>query len=343
MPDLVVPTDRGLYCPPGGFHIDPWSPVDRAVVTHAHADHARPGSKRYLVSREGEGVARTRLGEDARLESLGWAEPTTINGVRISLHPAGHILGSAQVRLEHEGDVWVVTGDYKTVPDDTCTPFEPVRCRVIITECTFGLPVFRWKPQAEVFDDINAWWRANQNAGRTSVILAYSLGKAQRVMAGVDRTIGPILAHGAAMPLTERYREAGVGLPLVEHATVAASKPNRGRALVIAPPSAAGTPWMRRFGPTSDAIVSGWAQIRGTRRRSSVDRGFVLSDHADWPGLLDAIDASGAERVIATHGYTEPFARYLREAKGLETGVLHTRFVGERAANDDDDQAEDAA
>ncbi|MDQ3607194.1 MAG: ligase-associated DNA damage response exonuclease, partial [Gemmatimonadota bacterium] len=295
---LLRITDRGLYCEAGDFHVDPWLPVERAVITHAHGDHARWGCDRYLGSREGERVLRTRLGADARIRTVEFGEVIDVGGVRVSLHPAGHILGSAQVRVEHRGEVWVVSGDYKTEPDSTCTPFEPVRCHTFVTESTFGLPIYRWEPQAEVFREIRAWWAANREAGRASVLFGYALGKAQRLLAGLlGAEEGPIFTHGAVERLNADYRASGIALPPTTYASAAAREQKWAGALIVAPPSAAGTTWLRRFGAASTAFASGWMRIRGARRRRSVDRGFVLSDHVDWPALLEAIQATGAERV----------------------------------------------
>ncbi|MEX2581894.1 MAG: ligase-associated DNA damage response exonuclease, partial [Gemmatimonadota bacterium] len=245
-------TPSGLYCAAGDFHIDPWRPVERAVITHAHGDHARWGSRAYLGSAEGERVLRTRLGSDARIESIGWGEPRDIGGVHVSLHPAGHILGSAQVRIEHGGEVWVVSGDYKTEVDATCTPFEPVRCDTFVTESTFGLPIYRWRPQGEVFDEITAWWGSNREAGRASVLFGYSLGKAQRLLAGLlGRELAPILTHGAVERLNEEYRASGITLPGTTYAGSSGERADRSGALVIAPPSAAGSTWLRRLGRIS--------------------------------------------------------------------------------------------
>jgi putative mRNA 3-end processing factor len=326
---LLSETERGLYCEAGDFYIDPWGPVERAVITHAHGDHARWGSGAYLGSREGERVLRTRLGADARIRSVDFGEVREIGGVRVSLHPAGHILGSAQVRVEHRGEVWVVSGDYKTEPDPTCTPFEPVRCHTFITESTFGLPIYRWAPQAEVFEEIATWWRSNRDAGRASVIFGYSLGKAQRLLAGLlGAEVGPIFTHGAVERLNRDYRESGVLLPPTTYAAEAGRGREWGGALIVAPPSAAGSPWLRRFGAASTAFASGWMRIRGARRRRSLDRGFTLSDHVDWPALLDAISATGAERVWVTHGYREPVVRWLEE-RGIEARAVASRWEGE--------------
>jgi putative mRNA 3-end processing factor len=325
-------SQRGLYCPAGDFYIDPWEPVDRALITHAHGDHARWGSRAYLAAREGERVLHTRLGDAAEIETIDFGASVDINGVRVSFHPAGHILGSAQIRAEHRGEVWVVSGDYKCDPDPTCRPFELVRCHTFVTESTFGLPIYRWRPQNEVFADIEDWWSSNAAAGRASVIFAYALGKAQRVLAGlIDRAVGPIYTHGAVEKLTRDYRDAGVAMPPTTHATTVPRSRGFAGALIIAPPAAAGTTWLRRFGELSDAFVSGWMQVRGTRRRRALDRGFALSDHVDWPALLNTISATGAERVWVTHGYREPVVRWLTE-HGVDARSIASRWEGEDEA-----------
>ena len=326
--DLVVETPEGLYCPAGDFHIDPWRPVPRAVITHAHADHARRGHAHYLAATPAEGVLRSRLGE-ITLQTLAYGERVNHYGVAVSLHPAGHVLGSAQVRIEHAGRVWVASGDYFTTGGDdtntTCAPFEPVRCDCFITESTFGLPIYRWQPQARVFDAIDAWWRGNAQAGRASLLLAYSFGKAQRILAGVDAGIGPIIVHGAVEALNRAYRAEGVALPPTLLVTDVSDKASLKRALVVAPPSVQGSVWAQRFGDYGDAFASGWMQLRGARRRHGVDRGFVLSDHADWPGLQRAIAATGAERVIVTHGYEAVMVRCLQQ-QGLQAGSFTTQY-----------------
>ena len=333
MTDLIVQRPEGLDCPPGDFYIDPWRPVPRAVITHAHADHARTGSGHYLAAAPGEGVLRSRLG-DIDLQLLGYGERIVHNGVGLSLHPAGHVLGSAQVRLEHGGEVWVASGDYKVAPDKTCAAFEPVRCDVFITESTFGLPIYRWQSDDDIFAGINDWWRANAEAGRASVLCCYSFGKAQRILSGVDASIAPIVVHGAVEPLNRAYRAAGVALPPTLLVSDAADKDIFKRALVLCPPSARGSPWIRRFGESSDAFASGWMQLRGARRRGGYDRGFVLSDHADWPGLMSAIGSTGAQRVIVTHGSIPVMVRYLTQ-QGLQAEGFETEYG--------DDSKEEAA
>ncbi|RYX90880.1 MAG: ligase-associated DNA damage response exonuclease [Comamonadaceae bacterium] len=325
MQDLIIQRPEGLYCPAGDFYIDPWRPVGRAVITHAHADHARMGHGHYLAATPAEGVLRARLGQDINLQNLDYGEQITHNGVQISLHPAGHVLGSAQVRLSHGGQTWVASGDYKVAPDATCAPFEAVRCDVFITESTFGLPIYRWRPDAEIFADINAWWAANAAVGRASVLMCYSFGKAQRVLSGLDSSIAPIVVHGAVQTLNTAYRAAGVDLPETLRVDDVADPADFKRAMVLCPPSAAGGPWIKRFGEFSDAFASGWMQLRGARRRGGYDKGFVLSDHADWPGLMGAIGATGAERVIVTHGSVPVLVRYLTE-QGLQAEAFHTEY-----------------
>jgi putative mRNA 3-end processing factor len=313
--DLVVARPEGLYCPAGDFHIDPWRAVPRAVITHAHADHARRGHGHTLAAADGAGLLRMRLGA-LSLQALAYGECVDLGGVRLSLHPAGHVLGSAQVRLERAGQVWVVSGDYfasahEADANPTCAPLEPVRCHCFVTESTFALPLYRWRPQAEVFGDIDRWWAANAGQGRASVIEAYSLGKAQRLLAGVDAAIGPLVVHPAVAAVNQAYRAAGVRLPsTVEPAAL--DPASRRRALVIAPGAALGSGWLRPFGDVSLAFASGWMQLRRARDRGALERGFVLSDHADWPGLLRTITATGAERVRVMHGFEDALVRHLQ-------------------------------
>lgn len=323
---VLTLTDRGLHCPAGDFFIDPWRPVDRALITHGHADHARPGHARYLATHAALPVMRHRLGEIAA-EGIGYGETRTIGDAKVSFHPAGHVPGSAQIRVEVGGEVWVVSGDYKTEEDGLSEAFEPVRCHSFISECTFGLPVFSWAPQADVVSQISDWWAANRAEGCTSVLGVYALGKAQRILAALP-PLGPVLTHGAVEATNAVMRAQGIALPETVPATPELEAKAYPGALVLAPPSALGSAWMRRFGPASTAVASGWMAVRGIRRRRGADRGFVLSDHADWRGLNDAIAATGAERVLVTHGYTAIFARWLTE-QGYDAGVLETEFEGE--------------
>ncbi|WP_420022649.1 ligase-associated DNA damage response exonuclease [Cereibacter azotoformans] len=324
---LLTFTDRGICCPEGDFHIDPWRPVPRALITHGHSDHARPGHGAYLATEGSAPVIRYRLG-DIRLGTIAYGERRRIGGVTVSFHPAGHVPGSAQIRVERAGEVWVVSGDYKVAGDGLSEPFEPVACHCFISECTFGLPVFRWKPQAELAADLNRWWAANAADGRVSILGAYALGKAQRLMASADPSIGPILTHGAVEATTGILRAQGLALPATTHVTPGIDGKTRPGALVIAPPSALGTGWANRFGPAAEAFASGWMALRGVRRRRGLAQGFVMSDHADWPGLNTAIRATGAERIFVTHGYTAIFRRWL-EDQGYEAGIVATEYEGE--------------
>ena len=325
---LLHPTEHGLYCAAGDFHVDPWRPVPRAVITHAHADHACWGCGRYLTSVEGRHVLRVRMGREAVIDAVEYGEGVGIGGVGVSLHPAGHILGSSQIRVEHRGEIWVVSGDYKTGPDATCRAFEPVRCHTFVTESTFGLPIYRWDSQETIFAQVNDWWRANRDAGRASLLYGYALGKSQRLLAGLDDAIGPIYTHGAVEKLNRAYRETGIPLPPTQYVGSAPRGFDWGGAMIVAPPSALGTPWTRRFGAASSGFASGWMRIRGPRRRKGVDRGFVLSDHVDWESLMGAIADTRATRVLVTHGYSAIVVRWLL-GRGLDAAVLATQYVGE--------------
>lgn len=332
--DLLRLEPAGLYCPAGDFFVDPWRPVDTAILTHGHSDHARFGSKRYFAEVSSESILRSRLGKEIDLAPKEYGERWKLGNAWVSLHPAGHLLGSAQVRIEVSGRVAVVSGDYKRQSDPTCVPFEVVPCDLFVTESTFGLPVFRWPSPDLVFDSIHRWWRENQTAGRTSLLLAYALGKSQRLLAGLDASIGPICLHGAVHGPTQLYRNQGISLPETITVSEASKDFDWSRALVLAVPSAQGTPWLRRFGEVSTAMASGWMAIRGTRRRRAVDRGFVMSDHVDWPSLLQTVKETCATTVWVTHGFSNVVARYLREqglypGNTLDASPLETQFQGD--------------
>jgi putative mRNA 3-end processing factor len=325
-PPVLTFTDSGIYCPAGDFHIDPWRPVSRALVTHGHSDHARWGMRAYLATAPALPVIRRRLG-DITAEGIAYGESRRIGDATVSFHPAGHVPGSAQVRVEVGGEVWVVSGDYKTEADGLAEAFEPVPCHAFISECTFGLPIFRWEPQPLVMERIAAWWAANAAAGKTSILGAYSFGKAQRLLAGLS-ALGPILTHGAVEEMTQVLRTQGYSLPPTVRVTPEVTPKTHPGALVIAPPSALVSAWSARLGPVEEAFVSGWMAVRGIRRRRALGTGFVLSDHADWQGLNDAIRATGAQRVFVTHGYTVPFRHWL-ETQGYDAGIVETRFGDE--------------
>jgi len=320
---------KGIYCPQADIYIDPWKPVKRALITHGHADHSKWGHQHYLCTHSAKPVIQYRLG-NINIESVAYGETVTINGVKFSFHPAGHIVGSAQIRAEYKGEVWVVSGDYKIQNDGLSEEFESVRCHAFITESTFGLPIYKWKPQAEVMQEINAWWQWNKQLGKVSVIGSYALGKAQRLIQNLDTSIGKIYTHGAIENTNQVIRKQGVKLQTTTKVSAAGNKKEYIGNMIIATPSAMQSNWMRRFSPVSTALASGWMTLRGARRRRSADRGFVLSDHADWDGLNSAIQASGAERIFVTHGYTEVFSKWLNE-QGYQAAIVKTEYSGELA------------
>lgn len=331
MVPLLSFSPRGIHCAQADVYIDPWRSVDKALITHAHSDHARRGHGHYLCSPVTKPLLQARLGEDLHIDTLDRGGSVTINGVRFSFHPAGHIPGSVQVRVEHKGEVWVATGDHKRAADGVSDAYEPVKCDTFITECTFGLPIYRWPEPEQVFAEMNAWWRQNAANETCSIISAYSLGKAQRVLKGVDPSIGPILVHGAVANMNTVLETTGLQLPLWELITKDTPKDRFRHALVVTPGSAIGTPWTAKMKPFSTAMASGWMQLRGWRRRSNIDKGFVLSDHADWDALLLAVKETGAQRIIATHGYTDVFSQYLRSI-GYDATAESTEFAGESGA-----------
>ncbi len=302
--DLIIRRPEGLYCPLGDFFIDPMRAVPRALVTHGHSDHAARGMGAYLCTQGTLPVIRHRLGR-INAEGIAYGERRRIGDVVVSFHPAGHVPGSAQIRIEAGAQVWVAGGDYKVEADRLCEPFEPVACDVFLTETTFGLPIFHWQPEEAVLEGMAAWWRANAAEGLGSVVLAYSFGKAQRLMAGLAEA-GRIAAHPTVAAMTEVLRGAGYALPQLG--------PVQPGALVIATPQGMASDWALGLGPHRVAAASGWMALAA--RRKGVDRGFVLSDHADFSGLWAAVQATGAGRVICLHGFTKAFAAWL-DARGL--------------------------
>jgi putative mRNA 3-end processing factor len=321
-------TDRGIYCPAGDFYIDPWRAVDRALITHGHSDHARPGHAAYLATDAALPVMRHRLGP-ITADGIAYGKVRQIGAARVSFHPAGHVPGSAQIKVEVGGEVWVVSGDYKLEADGLSEPFEPVACHAFITECTFGLPVFRWPDQAKTAADIAAWWASNAAAGRVSLLGAYGLGKAQRIMVmlATQGLPAPIFTHGAVEHTTAILRAQGYTLP---ETIKVGTQPLSPGALVIAPPSALGSAWATKLGPRNEAFASGWMALRGIRRRRNLGAGFVISDHADWDALNRAVKATGATRIFATHGYTGQFRQWL-ESQGYDAGIVATEWQGEDA------------
>lgn len=328
--NLLEFTNKGIYCKQGDFYIDPWQPVDFAVITHAHSDHARWGSKNYLAQHLSKEILLYRLGAEINLQTIEYNEAVSRNGVKISLHPAGHIIGSAQIRIEYKGEVWVVSGDYKLEDDGVSTPFEIVKCHSFITESTFGMPVYKWKPQNQIFDGVNEWWNKNKEEGKTSLLIGYSLGKAQRLLQNLEHSIAPVFAHGVIANTNEALIRNGINLFPAQRITKETTKEEVKGAMILAPPSAVGTPWMRKFFPYSLGYCSGWMSIRGAKKRRAADRGFVLSDHADWEGLITAIKATEAENIYVTHGYTATFSKYLTE-NGWNSREVQTLYGGDES------------
>ncbi|WP_034893426.1 ligase-associated DNA damage response exonuclease [Gillisia sp. Hel_I_29] len=325
-PPLLAFNDKGIYCAEADVYLDPWRPVDKAIISHGHADHSRWGHKQYITHHTNVPIIKHRLG-DIQVTGKAWDESFVINNVKFSLHPAGHIIGSSQIRVEYKGEVWVFSGDYKTEDDGVAVPYEPVKCHSFITECTFGLPAFKWLPQDQVMSDINNWWQQNREDGRTSILFGYSLGKAQRLLKFLDPSIGKIYTHGAIENMTEVIRPM-LELPETIRITRDTKKEEFKGNIVLAPPSAQGTTWIRKMVPYVTASASGWMAFRGARRRRAIDKGFVLSDHCDWQGLLTSIKATGCEKVICTHGYSDIFSKYLTE-QGYDARTEATQYEGE--------------
>lgn len=321
---LVKFTKKGIYCIPGKFYLDPWYPVEYAIISHGHADHARWGNKHYLCHNQSKAILQHRIGADISIESLPYNEYKVINGVKVSFHPAGHILGSAQIRLEYKGYIVVFSGDYKTQPDFITTPFEPVKCHEFITESTFGLPIYKWKSEEELQQELQDWIVQNQQNNRTSVFLGYSLGKAQRIIKLVEK-VEEIYVHSAIHNLNKAIENSGITIPTTKLLTADFKKTEIQNKIVILPPALLGSKMIKKIPNAATAICSGWMQIRGNRRWKGVDAGFAVSDHADWNGLLSAVKATEAEKVYVTHGSQAVFSKYLNEI-GIEAHELKTEF-----------------
>jgi putative mRNA 3-end processing factor len=313
---LIIFTAKGLYCPPGDFYIDPWRPVEQAVVSHGHADHAYRGMKQYHATPVTAAIMRVRLGPEIDVTEHQYHEPFYFGPVMVTLHGAGHVPGSAQIRVEHAGRVWIATGDYKRAPDGVSEPYEQLTGEGIISEGTFGLPIYTWRPQVEIIAGIESWWAENRAEGKASILYGYSLGKAQRLQAALGEK-GEVYGHGAVLSMSDTIRAAGIPLPEILKVHDAREKYDYSGALVIAPPSVMDSAWVRRFGEAEEATVSGWMAVRASRRWRNLARGFVMSDHADWPDLLASIDGSGAKFAQIFCGYTAALSRFLREERGL--------------------------
>lgn len=337
---LVKFTKKGIYCIPGKFYLDPWFPVDYAIISHGHADHSRPGNKHYLCQNDSKAIIKHRLGHDISIETLGYNEPKNINGVQVSFFPAGHVIGSAQICLEYKGYVVVFSGDYKTQPDFISTPYEPVKCHEFITESTFGLPIYKWKKEQELQGELTNWVLQNQANNRTSVFLGYSLGKAQRIMKLIEG-VDDIYVHTAINNLNNAISGSGIELPKTTLLDYDFKKVDIQNKIVILPPALLGSRMIKKIPNAATAICSGWMHIRGNRRWKGVDAGFSISDHADWDGLLEAVKATGAEKVHVTHGSQAVFSKYLNEI-GIEAYELKTEFGEDEFAKEEETKTETA-
>ncbi|MFT3814368.1 MAG: ligase-associated DNA damage response exonuclease [Acidovorax sp.] len=336
MSDLVVLTERGLYCEAGDFYIDAWKPVHRSFVTHGHGDHAHAGMGEYWCAAASTEILRWRLGEQD-IRTLAYGEQRRFGAVTVSLHPAGHILGSAQVRVQRGSEVWVFTGDFKRQHDPTCAPFEVLSCDVFICEATFAFPVYAWPATADEMGRVLAWRAQCAQQGKAAILYAYSLGKAQRILAELaGRLQQPVLLHGAMARGVEVYRRAGIALAPTQLVMDLPEHSDFSGRLVLAPPSARDSAWTRRFRSFEQAMASGWMQLRGNRRRGNLQRGFVISDHADWHALIRTIRECGARRVLATHGNTDALIPYLEQELGLQAARLRTAY-GESDEESDDE------
>ncbi len=325
---LIRFLEKGIFCEQGNFYIDPWQPVEHAVITHAHSDHARAGSASYLCHKDTLPLLELRLGPH-HYSTLDWNEPIHINGVKLTLHPAGHIIGSSQIRLEYKGEIWVISGDYKLENDGFSGAFEPVKCHSFVTESTFALPVYNWRPQQDIFREIQQWILANQASGNSSILIAYSLGKSQRLLPCISGLGIPIFAHGAVYNVHRTLQDAGWKLPEIFPVTPETPPDLYKGKIILAPPSALDTPWLKRFNPYRIGICSGWMQVRGHARRRNADASFVLSDHADWNGLLKTIKDTEAEKVYVTHGFQSVLSRYLTEQLDIDAKEVYTEYGNE--------------
>ena len=330
---LIKFTNKGIYCIPGKFYLDPWFPVEKAIISHGHADHAKWGMKHYLCHDDSKAILKHRIGPEISIESLPYNKAQTINGVKVSFHPAGHIIGSAQIRLEHKGHVVVFSGDYKVKDDYLTTAFEPVKCHEFITESTFGLPIYNWQKEEVLQKKMQDWVVNNQSMNRTSVFIGYSLGKAQRIMKLMEG-VSDIYVHSAIHNINEAILSSGINLPKTKRWSLEVDKKEIQNKIVIVPPALIGSNMIKKIPNGATAICSGWMQIRGNRRWQSVDAGFPISDHADWNGLISAVKATGAEKVYVTHGSQATFSKYLNEI-GIASAEVKTEY-----GTGEDDQSE---
>jgi putative mRNA 3-end processing factor len=326
---LLTLTKQGLYCPQADVYIDPWRAVPRAIITHAHSDHARTGNTAYLAHTQSKEVLKYRLGKKITINTLNYEQTLFVNGVKISLHPAGHIIGSAQVRLEHKGEVWVCSGDYKVIADGLTVPFAAVKCHRFITESTFGLPIYKFNKAAHDIALLQQWVLDTIAAKQNVLLIGYSLGKAQRILHAVATLGIPIVVHNNIYDCNEAVGFSNTGL--IKHTI--ANKYIKVPCIIVVPPGSADAAWLKAYTPYATAMCSGWMQVRAWRRRSNLEKGFAISDHCDWPGLLQAIQATEAQHIYITHGYKAVLAKYVREQLHLQATELETLFEGDEANN----------
>lgn len=319
---LLQLTSRGIYCHVADVYLDPIQKVSNAIISHGHGDHIKAGCKNHLCTESALPVIQHRLANpDAVFQGIPYGRSVYINGVSFTFYPAGHIIGSAQIKVEYQGEIWVYTGDFKIENDGLAEEFEPVPCHHLITESTFGLPLFRWKKQESVYDEINQWWAENRKNGITSVISAYALGKSQRLIHGLDTSIGPVICHATIQQTHQIIRNQGFHLPHTYSFSRQTPKELLKGVLVIAPPPVCEGSWINKFAPFEIASVSGWMTLEKRRISGQHKKSFVLSDHADWDALNKAVEYSGAENIYTTHGYVDQFARHL-SGKGYNAQVL---------------------
>lgn len=310
--ELLSLTSKGLYCALGDFYIDPFEKVQTALITHGHGDHAHWGMGEYITVQENEFILKKRI-SDAKIKTYSYGEVFRMGEVDVSFHPAGHILGSSQVRIQYKDEIWVFTGDFKRDLDLTCKPFEVVPCDVFISEATFSLPVYRWPDFRHEMKQIYEWWMKNREEGFNSVLCCYALGKAQRIIAGLrELTDEPIWVHGTVDELNQSYAKTGLSWPNVNKVPLESKEKFQG-AMILCPPSALGSSWSKRLSPKKVAFASGWMRLRGNRRRKGYERGFVISDHADWPSLIRTVKETGCRKVYFTHGNTDAIVKYLND------------------------------
>lgn len=310
MSKLIEFNQKGIYCTVGDFYIDPNVKVETAVITHAHSDHARRGSLKYISHKYTKPLIESRINAK-NVIPYDYGEEFEINGVKVSLFPSGHVIGGAQVKIEHDGEVVVITSDFKTEDDGISGKFIPIKCDTLVMESTFAQPIYKWDPQEMVYSDMNEWWKTNKVLGRASVIFCYSLGKAQRILANIDPEIGPIVVDDSIDNMNQIIRDMGLKLPITQDIR-SLSINEKKEALILTSSYSLKNGWLNQAKPYALAEASGWMKI-DRFRRGYIDRGFVLSDHADWDSLNQVVKDTEAKEVYVMHGFTKQFAAWLNK------------------------------